>query len=639
MLPENHLSAPRRSSVRPTSPNTRPRSISPGGRSSVSGRPPSSYAPFHPHVPSKLGPSRPQTPPGPPHSLRPIASRASMRSRISNRLGGLSAVTPEPEPEPLPIIEPVDLPEQFADPEERVWPAAPEGVYRYDRRIFASRKAKDVVLKPMTMRFEPPWNPAGWQPIIHPEGQMYFWHSEKRVITEAYLYDRVIFEHLVRHLAKLEEFIERLGLRRTLAPHDLVVDLQPHEEGGYYCGYYFANHQERTIFWLQYYYASNLRDWSPEAGHKSKLHLKHAIETQYWRHCELYPTTLNLKIEHVSEIRDILLHYIADSMLSPEFSIAPYTHEDLNRMLGWVNSLKKNIDTASIGSACMLARLMNVFVRERFVHFYGEPAVRLLRGASVYGTIRRRTLLIRLVSPILFAAPLQHLKALERIWVDDIVHEPTWKVLINKFNKQWEEFILFATVMLNANMALLAIQSIDELRFLDERVSKVVGLEMLAILYSLPFAFLMWGMIGFLCAFCFICFQGTTPVTRGIIGAASLLTGFTVVWCIWIGWDKTIHLQPQDLGPTMTIADLDYGNETESEHNHSVRGSASYHGSNSDRASGHRQETTNPDLGSIAGYKQIWTQLGNSWKKFWSDPKLRRTPATSSDVELTGPGV
>lgn len=332
----------------------------------------------------------------------------------------------------------------------------------------------------------------------------------------------------------------------------------------------------------------------------------------------------------------------------------------------------------------MLARLMNVFVRERFVHFYGEPAVRLLRGASVYGTIRRRTLLIRLVSPILFAAPLQHLKALERIWVDDIVHEPTWKVLINKFNKQWEEFILFATVMLNANMALLAIQSIDEvtppfrsptqiasylsvvasigsillglllikmnrirltetapdaLRFLDERVSKVVGLEMLAILYSLPFAFLMWGMIGFLCAFCFICFQGTTPVTRGIIGAASLLTGFTVVWCIWIGWDKTIHLQPQDLGPTMTIADLDYGNETESEHNHSVRGSASYHGSNSDRASGHRQETTNPDLGSIAGYKQIWTQLGNSWKKFWSDPKLRRTPATSSDVELTGPGV
>jgi hypothetical protein len=111
----------------------------------------------------------------------------------------------------------------------------------------------------------------------------------------------------------------------------------------------------------------------------------------------------------------------------------------------------------------MLARLMNVFsqllsrslrgpsstkslARERFLHFYGEPAVRLNRGVSVYGTIHRRTLLIRLFSPILFAAPLQHLLALEKIWVDEIVHEPTWKVLIDKFNKQWEEFILFVSL-------------------------------------------------------------------------------------------------------------------------------------------------------------------------------------------------
>lgn len=83
-----------------------------------------------------------------------------------------------------------------------------------------------------------------------------------------------------------------------------------------------------------------------------------------------------------------------------------------------------------------------------------------------------------MLSPVLFAAPLQHLMALEKIWVDEVMHEPTWKILINKFNKQWEEFILFvslvhiwnkqspsmiqATVMLNANVAFLAIQSIDD---------------------------------------------------------------------------------------------------------------------------------------------------------------------------------
>ncbi len=82
---------------------------------------------------------------------------------------------------------------------------------------------------------------------------------------------------------------------------------------------------------------------------------------------------------------------------------------------------------------------------ERFLHFYGEPAVRLCRGLSVYGTIHRRTLLIRLLSPLLFATPLQHLMALEKIWVDGVVHEPTWKMFINKFNKRWEEAILFVS--------------------------------------------------------------------------------------------------------------------------------------------------------------------------------------------------
>ncbi len=61
---------------------------------------------------------------------------------------------------------------------------------------------------------------------------------------------------------------------------------------------------------------------------------------------------------------------------------------------------------------------------ERFFHFYGEPAVRLRRGTSVYGTIHGRSLLIGILSPLLFTAPLQHLMVLEKIWVDGVVHEP-----------------------------------------------------------------------------------------------------------------------------------------------------------------------------------------------------------------------
>jgi hypothetical protein len=140
--------------------------------------------------------------------------------------------------------------------------------------------------------------------------------------------------------------------------------------------------------------------------------------------------------------------------------------------------------------------------------------------------------------------------ALEKIWVDKTMHEPTWITLIEKFNKQREEFILSvshrhsfgqpsvqlltylqATVMLSANMSLLGIQNVDTqmpsssrsptqiasylsvvasigsiimgllliksngARLIERHKSKILGLETLAILYSLPFALLMWGYV------------------------------------------------------------------------------------------------------------------------------------------------
>ena len=115
----------------------------------------------------------------------------------------------------------------------------------------------------------------------------------------------------------------------------------------------------------------------------------------------------------------------------------------------------------------------------RFFNFHGEANARLERNFSVYGDqLYCRTLLIKTLSLVLFSAPDFHLKTLQNMWVDGIMHRSVWLECMKKMSAEWQEFVFFvssslhactmiksnpqqATVMLNANVAFLAIQSVD----------------------------------------------------------------------------------------------------------------------------------------------------------------------------------
>ena len=115
----------------------------------------------------------------------------------------------------------------------------------------------------------------------------------------------------------------------------------------------------------------------------------------------------------------------------------------------------------------------------RFLNFHGEASARLERNFSVYGDqLYCRTLLIKTLSLVLFSAPDFHLKTLQNMWVDGIMHGSVWVECMKKMSEEWQEFVFFvssslhactmiksnprqATVMLNANVAFLAIQSVD----------------------------------------------------------------------------------------------------------------------------------------------------------------------------------
>ncbi|KAF9444237.1 hypothetical protein P691DRAFT_786995 [Macrolepiota fuliginosa MF-IS2] len=573
---DHHLDAPRRPTTMSATLSLRSRSGFPSVRS-FGLHPAPSITSLHPRDHMDQHPSRPSSPLV--HSLRPSPSHISIHSQIRGTGSSRAPSLYESEPDPLPIIEPQELSEEFSDPDNRIWTMYPEEVERGTR---SPKDQEDTVLEPLTMRFEAPWEPPGWEPIIHPEGQLYFWHEKKRVITEAYLYDPDVLKEIVRHLSKIESFMERMNLHNILGHHDLVLDLSPivSERGGYVCGYYFVNHEERSIFWLQAYPASALVVWMPEYGHKSKLHLKHEIEAQYWFHCHLFPTTLTVDLPLVAELRDIILHNIAD------MDRRAYAPADVEGTDQESQQPMAGIQPIPLIQAIVMLNVNVAFLTVQSIDQVTPP-------------VRRRP--------------------------DQIASYVS--VVANMGS------IITGLLLIKMNRVRLQDTTSDAIRFINARSSKVLGLETLAIMYSLPFALLMWGMIAFVVAFCLNCFQDTTSVTRGVVGAACLLVAILVGWCVWVGWDKSIHQQPFAMEETwarpekdMNVVDYgeEYGgNEKEGQGEGAVsehqpgRRSVDTPSPQQRIGSPHDLENNagdNPSREEFAEYKRAWDRLNEWWR-------------------------
>ncbi|KAK7435487.1 hypothetical protein VKT23_019609 [Stygiomarasmius scandens] len=62
----------------------------------------------------------------------------------------------------------------------------------------------------------------------------------------------------------------------------------------------------------------------------------------------------------------------------------------------------------------------------------------------------------------MFGTPGNYYYILDNLWVDGMVCLATWQGFINEIKDEWQKLILLDTILLNANVAFLAIQSIDE---------------------------------------------------------------------------------------------------------------------------------------------------------------------------------
>jgi len=243
------------------------------------------------------------------------------------------------------------------------------------------------------------------------------------------------------------------------------------------------------------------------------------------------------------------------------------------------------------------ARILSVFADWRFLYFHGQRHARLVQYQSVYSKPKReRTLLIKLLSPLLFLEPKVYLREMEKLWTDEVVSEIVWRKFISSQLEGWKDLILTSTVMLSANVGFLAIPGVvisnlggsgittvgqvvvlaspaqmasslsivtsvasivtglllirfnrtkqeeivsDVSVYLRENSRGRLGFEPTAIIFSLPWALLLWSMVIFFVALLLQCLYISNLSTRILVGMMAGVVAAFIAGCIRITWDSS----------------------------------------------------------------------------------------------------
>ncbi|OAX33362.1 hypothetical protein K503DRAFT_529099 [Rhizopogon vinicolor AM-OR11-026] len=427
----------------------------------------------------------------------------------------------------------------------------------------------------------------GWESVIHPEGALYFYNSTRRVFTDANLRDPSVLKIVNNRVGLL--LLEAGDAVDTLTY--LAVELD--QKSGV-CNYYFVQHDKRLLFWVQTF-NEPMRIYEHVKGVKSDTHIKVALEAQYWMHCELYPSNAPIQPQIVTELKYVLLHAHAD-FLTSDTSVVPYDSSTLQSMLDLTNqvvdyvsqtqtqtqtqcfAMPSSEDTVTLPAhlMCVLARLMRLFARSKFLNFYGQVSARLSANQSVYDSEHTRgkgTTRLLLANIFLCGAPAAQYKFLRDTWIDDILNYPRWSKYISRLNGDWSNVTIFSTVMLAVDISFMAVPgvvsatvmficlstmcSVSSLAvsmilggksrgwgtdsaagaasFMAQMVHTQTDIEALAIMYSLPYAFLIWGMLCFVAALGITVFRFTHPVILVFVSLGWVVVTVLTLWPAWWG--------------------------------------------------------------------------------------------------------
>ncbi|KAG1862798.1 hypothetical protein DFJ58DRAFT_775187 [Suillus subalutaceus] len=462
----------------------------------------------------------------------------------------------------------------------RFAPMSANGVKRFDRhsREFAMIDPSISDYKIQAYQVQYPSHdgnlPVGWTAHVHPEGARYFLHEQTRTYTESdvrspeVLHDIVYFSNYLR--GELRLAIDNKKIDIDYDDVELVLEPKKAMCADIICCYYFVNPAERCLFWLDEYDAEDMLGEC--RGVTALSHKRLAVQAQYWKHWEMFPNLCPVAQDILDELKELMLHATCDHLTTTR-SAAALSADELKQYFEIVKWIRVN----STGDR---AHAVVIIGRNQYLNFHGQPCARLSVDQTVRGWSYKPSIYMTIFAPLLCMAPVAHVRSLHTSFVDDLASTSEWKIFITRLNGQLQNLNLLGTVLLGANVGFLAIQTVDSgagrsptqiasymslvlsfgsialgltfitldltgrdrgseaSRFLQRMNDGKHGLEKLAIIYSLPYALLMWSMLFFIAAFSYEWCKPGDAVSRSIVGAVLLTVCGLVVWCISAASDK-----------------------------------------------------------------------------------------------------
>ncbi|PIL23469.1 hypothetical protein GSI_14780 [Ganoderma sinense ZZ0214-1] len=422
----------------------------------------------------------------------------------------------------------------------------------------------------------------GWKPYEHPEGSVYF--RAKNFFTNLWLYDEADLEAVERTVDQICKVFAHWQAKdpQLLGDDvefgiDLVDDEADDAKPGDKLGCYYAvSLRDEEAFWLHEVGANFFCDNS-ELQIISREHLGCGARMGYWDHVYMFPHGRMLPPHTVTKLRAIVSYHMFDKETSRS-STSPYSSDDAHRLL----QALKEIEHYSQGQDAhpehmvMTARMQCTLYREKLYRFHGERYAQLDSDKSVFAeepSRHHRSKTFTLFSWLFFLTPHLYLERLSHTWVDNKINYDHWSNFISELQEDWAASITPSTIILSANVGFLAIQSVDlggnalrdrtmgqiisyistllslgnivactilsaqhrksthrysenAIAYLCGRALSRGGMENLAVIFSIPAAFFLWGLVTFFIAIYWVCMHDTSGITRiavSIIAAISIL--------------------------------------------------------------------------------------------------------------------
>ncbi|TEB20604.1 hypothetical protein FA13DRAFT_1717582 [Coprinellus micaceus] len=430
---------------------------------------------------------------------------------------------------------------------ERIIPMVPEFFQRYDRipPVVDPQETK-VTISALTY-FERSPLPEGWEPLLHPEGVLYFFHPAKNVVTEVDLYDPPYYARLTADITAIEACIRKNDLHLP-ENYTLAIELDTQPDGQILTGYYFTDHQKKIVFFLDDIAAhTSFPVWEEVKGVTAHSHILSDFEftSQYWIHGMLYPSTVPLANSHIEELRDTILFYIGELRIGEaaitRFTLYRRVHiSELDVTIHHVRSSRVARPNRRSLENMSAATVADVWVQQTFS--VGWLVLILLRTCS--SSTGKKA--------VGCSHSMYTVETFGRYGSTGRLSEAAWKDYATTFQDAQREYILYATVLLGANVAFLAIQTVDVDNIhsrspiqiasymstvfsigcivmglllvrqpgKDGKHHPMLGPEIYAILYSIPYSLLIYSMVAFSVAFGLNCFQDSNTPTKVIVAVA-----------------------------------------------------------------------------------------------------------------------